>query len=91
MPVHVDAEELRVFAAQLKRFSEVLGDTMVKTQGQMGQLSESWKDAEFDRFRESFVKTYPILKQFIEEAQRTVPALLRDAEAIEEYSSLKAE
>ena len=89
MPVHVNGEELRVFAAQLKRFSQILGENMSRTQGQMGQLGESWKDAEFAQFRDTFVKTYPLLKQFIEEAEKTVPVLIRDAESIDEYSSLK--
>jgi uncharacterized protein YukE len=91
MPVHVDAEELRAFAAQLKRFSEVLSDNMGRTQGQMSSLSETWMDAEFDQFRDGFSKTYPLIKQFVDEANRTVPALLRDADAIAEYASLKPE
>lgn len=91
MPVHVNSEELRVFAAQLKRFSQVLSENMARTQGQMGQLGESWKDAEFAQFRDTFMKTNPLLKQFIEESEKTIPALLRDAEAIDEYSNLKSE
>ena len=91
MPVYVNSEELRIFAAQLKRFSQALTENMARTQGQMGQLGESWKDAEFAQFRDTFMKTNPLLKQFIEEAEKTVPALLRDAKAIEEYSSLKPE
>lgn len=91
MAVHVNSEELRVFAAQLKRFSQVLGENMARTQGQMGHLGESWKDAEFAQFRDTFVKTNPLLKQFIEEAEKIVPSLLRDADAINEYSSLKPE
>ena len=91
MAVHVNSEELRVFAAQLKRFSQVLGENMARTQGQMGHLGESWKDAEFAQFRDTFVKTNPLLKQFIEEAEKIVPSLLRDADAIDEYSSLKPE
>lgn len=91
MAVHVNSEELRVFAAQLKRFSQVLGENMARTQGQMGHLGESWRDAEFAQFRDTFVKTNPLLKQFIEEAEKIVPSLLRDADAIDEYSSLKPE
>ena len=91
MPVHVNSEELRVFATQLKRFSQVLSENMGRTEGQMGQLGESWKDAEFAQFRDTFIKTNPLLKQFIEEAEKTVPSLLRDAEAIDEYNSLKPE
>lgn len=91
MPVHVDAEEMRKFAAQLKRFSDVLGENMSGTNAQLGRLSESWKDNEFAQFRESFAKCYPLLKQFIEEANKTVVSLNRDAESIEAYAILKPE
>jgi len=91
MPVFVDSHELRAFAAQLQRFSETLNDNLNRTQGQMGQLAESWQDEEFEQFRNVFVKAAPLLRQFIEEANKTVPALQRDAEAIDEYSRLKAE
>lgn len=91
MPVHVDSSELRAFAVKLKRFSEVLKESMDRTQGQMGQLSDSWKDAEYEQFRDTFVKTYPLLKQFIEEAEKTVPTLIRDAEAVDNYMNLHTE
>lgn len=91
MNIHVDPEELRKFAAELKRFSETLSENMRRTQGQMGQLSESWRDAEFEQFRAAMASTYPLIQQFIEEAEKTAPTLLRDAEAIQEYQSLKPE
>jgi uncharacterized protein YukE len=91
MPVFVNADELRTFAAQLKKFSETLSESMARTQGQMGHLSESWRDEEFAQFRDVFARTYPLMREFIAEAEKAVPSLLRDAEAIEEYAHFKAE
>lgn len=90
MAIHVDSEELRSFAAQLKRFNEVLGQNMKSTQGQIAHLGESWRDDEFAQFRDVFAKTYPTMQAFIAEAEAAIPPLLRDAEAIEEFAQLKA-
>ncbi|MDQ3812931.1 MAG: hypothetical protein M3347_03160, partial [Armatimonadota bacterium] len=65
--------------------------SMSRTQGQMAHLSDSWRDEEFAQFRDVFVRTYPLMREFIAEAEKAVPSLLRDAEAIEEYASLKPE
>ena len=91
MAIHVDSEELRTFAAQLKRFSETLSENMKRTQGQMGHLGESWRDEEFAQFRDTFAKTYPVVQAFIAEAESAIPKLQRDAEAIDEFAQLKAD
>jgi uncharacterized protein YukE len=88
---HVDSQALREFAAQLKRFSEILSDDMARTQGQMSQLGESWRDPGYEEFRNAMAKSYPMLKQLVAEANSTVPKLNRDAEAVEEFAQLRPE
>lgn len=89
--VHVDSEALREFAGQLRRFAETLNETMGKTQGQIAQLGESWRDAGYEEFRSAMAKTYPTLKHLVEESNATVPKLLRDAEAVDEAAAFKPE
>jgi uncharacterized protein YukE len=91
MPVHIDPEETRIFASQLKKFSQTLSESLQRTQGQMGQLGETWKDAEYEQFRQVFAKTYPLIQQFVQESERTIPSLIRHADDIDEYLRMKPE
>lgn len=89
--VYVDSQSLRDFAARLKQFSDLLNEEMTRTQGQMGQLGDSWKDEGYEEFKNAIAKTFPMLRQLIEESNQTVPKLLRDAEAVDEFTRLKPE
>lgn len=87
----VDADALREFAGQLKRFSEALTENMTRTQGQVGSLGDSWRDPGYDDFRESISKTFPVLKALAEECNQTAPKLIQDAELVDEYGQYRPE
>jgi len=91
MPIYVESDALRSFAAQLKKFSETIGESKGRTQGQLGRLGESWKDEGFTEFQEVFTRTYATLDRFVAEAENVVPKLILDADAIDEYTRFRPE
>ena len=83
----VDPSELRRFAVNLKQFNGYLLNSMTVLHGQLGGLSQSWRDKEQEKFTEEFDQTLIVIKRFIEATNQHVPFLLRKAERIEEYLS----
>ena len=83
----VDPSELRRFAVNLKQFNGDLLNSMTVLHGQLGGLSQSWRDKEQEKFTEEFEQTLIVIKRFIEATNQHVPFLLRKAERIEEYLS----
>ena len=83
----VDPDELRRFAVNLKQFNGDLLNSMTVLHGQLGGLSQTWRDKEQEKFTEEFEQTLVVIKRFIEATNQHVPFLLRKAERIEEYLS----
>ncbi|MEM1083342.1 MAG: WXG100 family type VII secretion target [Verrucomicrobiota bacterium] len=81
----VDPEELRRFAAELKRFNEDLRDRSSSLMSRFGALGDSWQDQEQEKFAQEFVQTMKGLKRFNEVAERHAPYLMRKAERIQQY------
>jgi uncharacterized protein YukE len=86
---YVDPERLRDFAQKLKSFTDLVENSTQALNGRMGHLGESWRDQEYENFKQQFERTKLLLRKFTEEANRTVPLLERDAQAAEEYQRLK--
>ena len=53
----VNPEELRRFAAQLKRFNNEMITQLTTLHGQLSGLGQSWRDREHDKFVEEFEQT----------------------------------
>ena len=81
----VNPEELRRFAAQLKRFNNELIGQMTMIHGQLIGLNATWRDREHEKFVEEFEQTLGVIKHFVEATDQHIPFLLRKAERIEEY------
>ncbi len=83
----VDPNELRRFAANLKRFSADLRTHLSGLHSQMLALGDTWRDQEHDRFKGEFEQTMQVLERFVDAAEIHIPFLLRKAERIEDYLS----
>ncbi len=81
----VDPEELRRFAANLRKFNTDVRDRMVALSGQLIALGKTWRDQENRKFAEGFEEHMRAIAHFIELAEEQIPLLLRKAEAIERY------
>jgi uncharacterized protein YukE len=81
----IDPEEVRRFAAELKRFN---GDLRERTSALMARftaLGDTWQDQEQEKFSGEFVQLMKTLKSFLELSERHTPYLLRKAERIQQY------
>ena len=81
----IDPEEVRQFAAELKRFNEDVQNRMSALQARFAALGETWQDQEHGKFAEEFKQTMKVLRKFVEVSNQHTPYLLRKARRIEEY------
>lgn len=82
--IHTDPEKMRRFAGNLKKFADTVNNEMSSMKGKLGRLGETWQDQQYEGFVEIFLKAEKMLKDFVNETQRTAPLIERDAAAIEE-------
>ncbi|MBO6740685.1 MAG: WXG100 family type VII secretion target [Phycisphaerales bacterium] len=80
-----DPEEIRKFAQMLKRFGSGMEQQMTQLNGQMSNLSQSWRDQEQVKFQKEFEDTMRQLMRFRESIDEQVPFLLRKADRLDEY------
>ena len=81
----MDPEEVRRFAAELKRFNTDVQGKASALQARFAALGDSWQDQEHEKFTEEFVTAMKVLKKFMEAAEKHTPYLLRKAQRIEQY------
>lgn len=87
--IFVDEERLRDFAHALKGFRADVSELTQRLNYNLNQLSDSWKDQEFDNFRQAFETAQQRLKHFSAEVEQTVPQLERHAEAAKAIHEVK--
>ena len=81
----VDPEQLRQFAAMLKRYSQHVRDsTNALTQAQ-SRLADSWRDQEHRKFVDEFEQQVKLVNKLLEATDKHIPYLLKKAELIEQY------
>lgn len=81
----VDPAELRRFAANLKRFCAELQAQLGGLHSQYLALGDSWRDQEYERFRQEFEQALAHHEHLTEVSAEFIPFLMRKAERIEEY------
>lgn len=83
----MNPEEVRRFAQELKRFNTDMQQRSAALQSRFAALSETWQDAEHEKFADEFNTTMKVIKRFTEMSELHTPFLLRKAQRIEEYLS----
>lgn len=83
----VDPNELRRFAANLKKFNAELEAGLTGLSAQLHGLSATWRDQEHKKFAEDFEQHLKAISRTIEATNEHVPFLIRKAERIEDYLS----
>jgi uncharacterized protein YukE len=83
----VDPNELRRFAANLKKFNAELEAGLTALSGQLHGLSATWRDQEHKKFAEDFEHHIKAIARTIEATNEHAPFLIRKAERIEDYLS----
>ncbi len=82
---NVDPADLRRFAQGLQRFNQDLQSRMTVLNGQLQNLSSTWRDREHDKFAEEFRETMTTINRFLQSSERHIPFLVKKAERIEDY------
>ena len=81
----VDPEQLRQFAAMLKRYVVTVREaTGALTQAQ-ARLADSWRDQEHRKFSEQFEEQLKQVHKVLAASEQHIPYLLKKAEIIDEY------
>ena len=81
----IDPEEVRRFAAELKRFNGDLRERSASLMARFTALGDTWQDQEQEKFAGEFTQLMKTLKSFLEVSERHTPYLLRKAERIQQY------
>lgn len=81
----IDPEEVRRFAAELKRFNNDLRERTAALLARFTALGDTWQDQEQEKFSAEFQQMMKTLKAFLEVSERHTPYLLRKAERIQQY------
>ena len=81
----VDPDELREFAANLKRYNDLVADATATLQSQFNRLGETWRDQEQVKFASAFEQTVRVIAQFQEASEEHIPLLNRKAGEIDQY------
>jgi uncharacterized protein YukE len=81
----IDPEEVRRFAAELKRFNGDLRERTGSLMARFTALGDTWQDQEQEKFAAEFTQLMKTLKSFLELSDRHTPYLLRKAERIQQY------
>ncbi len=81
----MDPEEVRRFAAELKRFNDDVQSRASSLQARFAALGTTWQDQDHEEFAEEFVTTMKVLKKFVEVSEKHTPYLMRKAQRIEQY------
>jgi WXG100 family type VII secretion target len=81
----VDPNELRRFAADLRKFNSDVQAQMTRLGASLGTLQQTWRDQEQAKFAEEFEQTMRAMQRFLKASEVFVPFLVRKAERIEEY------
>jgi uncharacterized protein YukE len=81
----MDPEEVRRFAAELKRFNDDIQMKASSLQARFAALGTTWQDQDHEKFAEEFITTMKVLRKFMEVSEKHTPYLLRKAQRIEQY------
>lgn len=89
--VHVDPDKLREFANELGHFATIVAEHDGQLRNSLLQLGETFRDEEYDRFRDHFESSRLLLNRLVEEAKKNVLKLNADADLITESQQTKLE
>lgn len=81
----VDPEQLRQFAAMLKRYSQQVRESTASLSQAQARLAETWRDQEHRKFTDEFEEQVKTVNKLLEASEKHVPYLLKKAEIIDQY------
>jgi uncharacterized protein YukE len=86
---HADPERLRAFAHELANYSERIHQLDGEMQAALTRLGETFRDHEYERFREHFRSSRQKLLAFVEDVKAVIPKLRADADDLAASSRVR--
>lgn len=86
-----DPDELRAFAATLRRCTGELENILGDVRADVLAASDRWADSEYEKFVETFRSTEAVLGRLATAIEQFTPVLLADADSLEAYRRLSLE
>jgi len=83
--IHADPERIRSLANELRLFTNTLRTDLMSLDEALGHLGNTWKDAEYDKFRNAYRRLSERLKNLAGEINKNEPQLKADADALAAY------
>lgn len=84
---HVNADEMRRFNTELRRFIEDEFELLHRLRHRAQALGETWRDAQYMRLLDSFDQTTKVLEKFLADADDLLPYLENCEADIRSYES----
>lgn len=81
----VDPDELRQFAASLRRMQQDLRDRLSTVAHQLEALGSTWRDQEHARFADRFAEHTRSLGKLTDDSEEYIRYLVRKADQIDAY------
>ncbi len=86
--VFVDPEKLEEFVSRLVAFNVEVAGALRALRGALQATGETWRDQEYEKFREAFTRTERFLTELMREIENVHPKLREDAYYIREYQRI---
>ena len=86
---HADPIALREFAETLQRLADSVEDIESNLGQRLSSLGETFRDEDYQRFREHFRQRQQYLKSFVEQIRQHCPKILRDSETLLSMQQIK--
>jgi uncharacterized protein YukE len=88
---NVDPEKLRILSTELTVFAGKIEEIDGDLRGGLARLAETFRDDEYLRFRELYLRSSQQLGQFVEAIRQFTPGLDRDVEDLIAAQHIKPE
>lgn len=87
--VFVDPGKLEEFAARLVTFARDVEAIQISIRNALRTLRETWRDQEFEKFQEAFMRCEQLFQKLLQEIRDVHPKLQADARYIREYFKIQ--
>ena len=84
-----DPVKLREFCSDLSANAEFWNSTLKNIESGLAHLGESWRDDQFQDFRNQVYSVLRSIEGFSEDAKKTITELENDADAIEKIQNVR--
>lgn len=87
--IYVNADELEQFARNLFQFAKSVEEIQQALRAGLANLSSTWRDQEYERFRDEFLKTERVINELLTEIRSVHPHLMEDVQFIRQYLQIQ--